>query len=54
MASKMLVLVLVLIAAVVSAMQYAFGRKNHGVMWGLIVAYWAVLTIKNICDLVGW
>ena len=52
--SAILVLALALIAAIVSAMQYANGKRNHSVMWVFIVAYWVVLTIKNVCDLAGW
>lgn len=54
MASKILVLILAVIAGVVSAMQYVNGKKNHSLMWALIVSYWVVLTVKNICDLASW
>ncbi len=52
--SAILVLLLALIAAIVSAMQYVNGKRNHRIMWGFIVAYWVVLTIKNVCDLIRW
>lgn len=51
--SAVLVLVLALIAAIVSAMQYVNGKRSHSIMWACIVLYWIVLTMKNICDLVG-
>lgn len=50
--SAICVLLLMLIAAVVSVMQYMNGRKNMSLMWGWIVAYWVVLTIKNFFDLI--
>lgn len=53
-ASAILVLILALIAAAVSVMQWVNGKRNHSVMWAFIVAYWVVLTIKNVCDLMKW
>ena len=52
--SAILVLLLALIAAIVSAMQYVNGKQNHSIMWVFIMAYWVVLTIKNVCDLMRW
>ena len=52
--SAVLVLILAMIAGIVSAMQWVNGKRNHSIMWGFIVAYWVVLTIKNVCDLAGW
>lgn len=52
--SGVLVMLLALIAAIVSAMQWVNGKKNHSVMWAFIVSYWVVLTIKNVCDLMRW
>lgn len=49
-ASTVCVLLLMIISAAVCLMQYANGKKNRSLMWGLIVAYWFVLTIKNLID----
>lgn len=46
--SAVLVLALMAIAAIVAAGQY-----RHMRMWWWIVLYWAVLTAKNLCDLLG-
>jgi hypothetical protein len=52
--SAVLVLILAVIAGIVSAMQWVNGQRNKSIMWAFIVAYWVVLTIKNVCDLAGW
>jgi len=46
--SAVLVLALMAIAGIVAVGQYK-ARK----MWWWIVIYWAVLTVKNLCDLLG-
>lgn len=52
MISKILVVLLALIAGYVSYRQYKHGDKAAGLTWACIVAYWIVLTIKNFCDLI--
>lgn len=44
--SAWLVLALMLIAAIVCGV-----LASGGSAWALIVLYWAVLTVKNACDL---
>ena len=51
MASKILVIFLALIAGYVSYRQFKHGDRKSGITWACIVAYWVVLTIKNLCDL---
>lgn len=46
--SQMLIFALIIIAAWV-AVTIAAGKSA----WGLIIAYWVVLTIKNAVDLIG-
>ena len=46
--SQALIFALIIIAAVV-AFVLAAGKSA----WGLIIAYWVVLTIKNAVDLIG-
>lgn len=46
--SQALIFALIIIAAVV-AVTIAAGKSA----WGLIIAYWVVLTIKNAVDLIG-
>lgn len=46
--SQALIFTLIIIAAVV-AFVLAAGKSA----WGLIIAYWVVLTIKNAVDLIG-
>lgn len=44
-ASQIFIFVLILIAAIVAC---GLMRKKN--MWKWIIAYWVVLTIKNLCD----
>lgn len=46
--SQALILALIVIAAVVAA-TIAVGKSA----WGIIIAYWVVLTDKNFVDLIG-
>lgn len=46
--SQMLIFALIIIAAVV-AFTLATGKSA----WGIIIAYWIVLTAKNTVDLIG-
>lgn len=46
--SQTLIFALIIIAAVV-AITIAAGKSA----WGIIIAYWVVLTIKNVVDLLG-
>lgn len=46
-----LIILLALIAGIVSYRQYKHGNRENAVTWALIVSYWIVLTIKNLCDL---
>ena len=46
--SQALIFALIVIAAVV-AFTLAAGKSA----WGIIIAYWVVLTIKNAVDLIG-
>lgn len=46
--SQSLIFALIIIAAVV-AMIIAAGKSA----WGIIIAYWVVLTAKNTVDLIG-
>lgn len=50
MASKILVLGLIIIAAIVSIFQIKQEPKKA---WPWIVIYWITLTIKNIIDFIG-
>lgn len=50
MASKILVLGLIIIAAIVSIFQIKQEPKKA---WPWIVVYWITLTIKNIIDFIG-
>ena len=45
--SQALIIALIIIAAVV-AVTLAAGKSA----WGIIIAYWIVLTVKNIVDLI--
>ena len=47
------VILLMVIAGIVSYRQYKHGNREQGLTWMLIVAYWAVLTVKNFIDLLG-
>ncbi len=51
--SAYLVLLLAVIAGWVSLRQYRHGDRKAGLTWALIVLYWVVLTVKNICDAAG-
>ena len=53
MISKILVLLLAAIAGYVSYRQYKFSNRENSITWLAIVGYWVVLTIKNLCDLLG-
>ena len=46
--SAWLVLALMLIAAIVCGV-----LASGGSAWALIVLYWAVLTVKNVCDVIN-
>lgn len=46
--SQALIIALIIIAAVVAA-TIAAGKSA----WGIIIAYWVVLTAKNTVDLIG-
>lgn len=48
MISQVCILGLIVIAAVV-----AFGLMKRRNMWKWIIAYWLLLTVKNIIDFVG-
>ena len=50
MNGKLLDIILVLILANIAAM-VAIGNFMHWNMWGFIVAYWLVLTVKNVNNL---
>lgn len=52
MDNKLLDIILVLILALIAA-YVAVGNYMHWNMWGFIVAYWIVLTIKNVGNLYG-
>lgn len=45
-ASQIFIFVLIIIAAIV-----AIGLIQKQNMWKWIIAYWVVLTVKNLCDL---
>ena len=51
MVTTILIILLALIAGYVSYRQYRYGNKENAITWAFIVAYWVVLTIKNLCDL---
>ena len=51
MITTILIILLALIAGYVSYRQYKYGNRENGLTWAFIVAYWVVLTIKNLCDL---
>lgn len=51
MISPILVILLAIIAGYVSYRQFKYGDRKSGITWACIVAYWVVLTIKNLCDL---
>lgn len=48
-AIRWLVAALAVIAAIVLA-----GLLQQKNMWGWIIAYWSVLTVKNVLDLFKW
>jgi len=48
MASQICVIGLIIVAAVVSVKQI---RKHNPWYW--VIAYWVLLTIKNMCDWIG-
>ena len=48
--SQICVIILIIIAAVVSVLQI---KQKPKIAWPWIIAYWVMLTIKNICDLVA-
>lgn len=49
--SAKLVILLAIIAAAVSVWQGVLGDWSRAGCWCLIVVYWVVLTVKNLCDL---
>ena len=49
MISKIIILILIGISGYVA---YRLSRKQNP--WPFVVLYWVVLTIKNLCDLMGW
>ena len=51
--SALCVLLLMIVAAIVTALQYVNGRRDKSLMWLCIVLYWFILTVKNFCDLQG-
>ena len=51
MITTILIILLAIIAGYVSYRQYKYGNKENSITWAFIVAYWVVLTIKNLCDL---
>lgn len=53
MISKILVILLAIIAGYVSYRQYRYTNRDNSITWLFIVMYWIVLTVKNICDLLG-
>lgn len=48
--SQFCVIALMLIAGIVSYRQYKKDKKPDAMTWALIVSYWVVLTVKNLCD----
>ena len=36
------------------ALIVAVGLAKKKNMWAFIVAYWVLLTVKNVCDLMRW
>lgn len=40
----------IVLAAIASVVLYGLIKKQN--MWGWIIAYWAVLTLKNIADFI--
>ena len=53
MISKILIILLAIIAGYVSYRQYKYTNRDNSITWFFIVIYWSVLTVKNICDLLG-
>lgn len=51
MLSQICVLLLMIVAACVSVFQWAVADRAKSTMWGWIVAYWFILTLKNLFDL---
>lgn len=51
--SQICVLLLIAVAFWVSVRQYRHGDRKAGLTWALIVLYWVILTVKNICDFVA-
>ena len=49
--SQALIICLAVIAGFVSYRQFRFGDRKAGWTWIAIVAYWVVLTLKNMADL---
>ena len=49
MIAQFFIVMLMLDAAVVFVGQV----KKYNV-WALVCLYWALLTVKNLCDLMGW
>lgn len=47
--SQICVFGLMTVAAVV-----AIGLMRKRNMWKWIIAYWILLTVKNLCDYMGW
>lgn len=52
-ASAYCVLGLMVIALVVTVLQWINGAPRKSFMWGCIVLYWALLTVKNLLDFIG-
>ena len=52
MISQILIILLALIAGYVSYRQYKYTNRDNAITWFFIVMYWAVLTFKNLADLI--
>ena len=52
--SQIMIILLIFIAGFVSYRQFRYGDRKTGWTWIFIVAYWVVLTLKNMCDLFKW
>ena len=43
-----------IVLLMLDALIVAVGLAKKRNMWPFIIGYWCILTIKNLCDLMGW